>query len=121
MTDATNYLGLRCEVTAAFERFDYEVEQARGNTKGVPKEVARQIGMTLADLYDRIDHLTNSLEAVHQTLPKNTGNDPAVAVLMMGKSYGIDCCNRFGELIGLVLLALEQAGLHAPAKETCNG
>jgi len=112
-----DYLGHPCKTAEAFERFEECVSDARKLTGAEPREISRRIGRALNDLQDRLEHQWHAIGAVRDALHNNTDNDAAASILEMAEAYSIDSSSKFSEFAGLVLLALEVGGLHAPAKK----
>ncbi|HEY4083429.1 MAG TPA: hypothetical protein VGM81_22290 [Burkholderiaceae bacterium] len=108
---ATDYLGHSCQTTEAFTLFEESVENARQTARKDRRAVARGIGVALNDISRRIEHQTYAGEAVLKLLPNDGSTDEARAVLMLAEPYGLMLSNKFFELAGLALVALELGGL----------
>jgi hypothetical protein len=111
-------------VSAAFDRFDDSIAEAREDARrgggDIAGRIAGRIARELLSLNEHLDHLPSAMTAALKSMPNTTDADPARAVLAIGEPYAAGCVGRFIELSGLVLLALEVSGLHVPEKKEAS-
>lgn len=108
---AVDYLGHPCKIAAARIRFDEQLNEARKCANKDHRSIARLIGISINEIEDRMMQAGNGIEAALQALPNNEETDGARAILTMLQPYDIATSNKFGQLAGLVLVALEMGGL----------
>jgi hypothetical protein len=107
-------------VSAAFDRFDDSIAEAREDARRGGGDIAGRIARELLSLNEHLDRLPNAMTAALKLMPNTTDADPARAVLATGEPYAVGCVSRFIELSGFVLLALEVSGLHVPEKKEAS-
>lgn len=112
-TIVKDYLGHSCKTTEAFEVFSEFVRTAKRDCNGDRRAVARSVGRALLDFKTRIETLNDLMKACKQILPEDD-SETLAAVLEAGSAYSLECCNRYVDLAGLVLTALEVGGLFKP-------
>lgn len=118
-----DYLGYPCKIAQAYEHFaDADIEKLRDEIAQEPRRLARDMGRALVLVKDRLVHNGNALQAAMSALPSDSDDSGAEAVLEMAMEYDTKTQNLFYELAGLVLLALERAGLAKDVrKEASHG
>ena len=116
-----DYLGHPSELAQAFERFADPVSTARKIAANEPREIARQIGIAINRISDRVSHAHDASSAVCECLRDNDDAEAAVALLKMSSEYQCVTSNEFYRFAGIVLVALEQANMVGDAVEVAHG
>lgn len=106
-----DYLGHPNRLTEAFERFNYAVEDARKDAATDPRRTARQVGIDLLRMEERLRCGAACFEAMIAALPNDADTDSLGALLTMADEYQRATEVVFCKFAGEVLMALEQGGL----------
>ena len=116
-----DYLGHPCQIAQAFDDFDDAVDEARAIAAGDRRELARKIGKALNQINKRLDCHHGALRMVGESLVDMADADGPSGVIAMADAYSLETCNKFYDLAGLVLVALEQGQLvQSPSRDTCS-
>lgn len=107
-----DYLGHPSQLAEAFARFAEPVSNARKIARNEPREIARQIGMALNRISERIGLAHDATDAICERVEDAAeSEDAAVALLKMSSEYQCETSNEFFRFAGIVLVALEQANM----------
>jgi len=121
--NAKDYLGHPCQTTEAYEAYQGYMKEFRQDADKDQRATARQMGIRILGMQKRIDHLYNLLSAMEDLVSEHdSGSDALCALIEIGLEYAVTTSNRYCDLAGLSLVALEQGGLWKPqAKEVQHG